>query len=103
MSLRFQETCRRHARAFWPSQCEELGEEGLVARVQLAISRAGKFGIETEREVARFLDLMFVWGDDFPELKRTAWAKDVLEDDTLDAPLKVHQLSYRTKRELDRK
>jgi hypothetical protein len=101
MSLRFQETCRQHARTFWPGQCDDLGEDGLNARVQLAIDRAAQFGIEAERDVARFLDLLFVWGDDFAESEPTAWARDILEDETLDSPLKVHQLSFRTKKELE--
>lgn len=99
-SLRFQAACREHAREYWPRQCDELGDDGLNARIEHAIEEAGRFGIESERDVARFFDLYFVWGEGFVDAERTSWARDILEDETLDGPLKVHQLSFRTKKEL---
>lgn len=99
---RFRAERRAHAARFWPDECAALGAEGVEARIQRALDDCAEHGITIERDVARYVDLLFVWGDDFAISRKTPWARGILEDSTLDGPLKVHQLSFRTKKELER-
>ena len=52
-------------RSSWPERCRSLSDERLLAIVQDGIRRAGVFGLTRDRQVKRFLNLMFAVGFDF--------------------------------------
>jgi len=87
-----------HCQQVWSMQTEQLGEEVTRQRVRGSIERAREFQITSESDVARFLDLTFVWGEDFA--RSVPWAAKILADEDRPPWLKIHQLSERTKREL---
>ena len=54
-----------HLRRSFPRQCEGLSEESLRARIERGMERAKSYGILKERDVARYLDVGMVFGENF--------------------------------------
>lgn len=66
--------------ARFPSECEELGEEGVRQRIRDGMERSASYEILTERDVAHFIRLMFGIRPDFDTSRKTSWVKEILED-----------------------
>ena len=54
--------------------------------IRYGVERAGSYGIGTERDVCKYIDLMFAFGRDFDKNQDLPWASRILEDDTLKSP-----------------
>jgi len=65
-----------HALKFFPDECAKIGAPNLKKFVQDGIAKADKYGIEDRADVAKFLNLQFVFGPEF-DLERV-WASEVL-------------------------
>jgi len=76
----------RLARAF-PARAAELGQEKMAAEIDRGIARALEYGIDTERDMARFLELWFQ--ADFDPAQRWPWAAAILSRKDLDGATKV--------------
>jgi hypothetical protein len=74
--LEFVERTARHLARFFPERCAALGEEEVKAAVQHGIRRAAAHGFTTERDVCKYIDLMFLFGWDFDRGER--WAAETL-------------------------
>lgn len=72
-----------HARAFFPAQCQALGEEKARAFVRSGVDQAAVHGMVRERDVAHFVDLMFAFGPDFDQ---QPWARRSLDETAQDDP-----------------
>ena len=53
-------------RDIWPDICEKIGPEALRLRCERGVADARALGFHTDRAIARFLNLRFALGDDFP-------------------------------------
>ena len=71
-----------HLKKFFPRQCETLGEPKLRETIQYGIKRAAFYGITAKREVYKYVDLMVVFGRDFDNDRRLAWAGEILKRST---------------------
>ena len=60
-------------------ECTELGEEGVRRRIRDGLERAKTYGITAERDVARFIRLMFGIRPDFDTSRKTRWAGEILQ------------------------
>jgi len=49
-------------------------------------------GIETERDIERFFELLAAFGLEFGMTEETSWVQDILEDSSLDGELKVDKI-----------
>jgi len=67
-----------HLKKFFPKQCEVTGEPQLRETIRYGIKRAKIYGIVTERDVCKYIDLMVVLGRDFDADKRFPWAGEIL-------------------------
>ncbi|MCA9710230.1 MAG: hypothetical protein KDK70_30600 [Myxococcales bacterium] len=67
----------RHARDCFPA-AQALGPAALREVVRYGVDRALDHGIDTERGVCRYLNLMFVFGRDFDQDPRLPWAEQIL-------------------------
>ncbi|MGH9903083.1 MAG: hypothetical protein ACRD68_14850 [Pyrinomonadaceae bacterium] len=79
-----------HLREWFPGQCDVLDEPALREVVRGGVRRAGQYGIRTEFDVWRFVDLMFFYGRDFDAEFPAAVA--ILADDDLGGNEKVNRL-----------
>lgn len=65
-----------HLRKYFPHRCAAFTSAGLADIIAHGASRAAHHGIFVEREVCRYLNLMFAFGRDFD--RDEPWAQDVL-------------------------
>jgi len=97
---RFQERLEAHVRKVFPDDCKALGEDGVRELVVEGIERAEGHGLSAERDVCRYVDLLFLLGRDFETREEMAWAKGILNDVTLrEAPsVRMDRLWEETRR-----
>ena len=88
MIVRLQQTYRAYDR--------DASHENLRRFVRHGVSRAAKYGIESEIHIARYLDLMVVWGHDFDSDANIAWAGALLQDVSTSAEEKLDRITERT-------
>ncbi len=91
----FENRARLQLIKSWPSQTESMADT-LVTFVKKGISDARSYGIKTETQIVRYLNMMIVWGERFDEID---WVKKIL-DKKISGLAKVHELSIQTKEQL---
>lgn len=79
-----------YLRDAFPREVERIGQDRLPAWVARNVGRAGEHAIDTEPEVAQYLLLCLLVGEDAPE--RLAWFRAPLDDEALVAAGKVRAL-----------
>ena len=82
-----------HFAALWPEQVAMLGET-YRGFIEYNIQHAIAYGIDSERPIARFLNLYFVFGAYFENRPEHEWAMRILNDPSLRGAVKVHQLTF---------
>lgn len=90
-----------HLAAQWPAMQERLGER-YAAFIELAGQHAGKCGLSHAANVARYVNLWFVWGTAFHDKPGFEWAQAVLPTAGRSEWLGMHQLVQRSRAELQR-
>jgi hypothetical protein len=73
----FEERLMAHLERFFPQPCVILGEFGLRQLCQEGIARARAYGLRSERDLCKYLNLMFVFGCDFDH--EQPWAAEILQ------------------------
>ncbi len=91
----FEKRARLQLIKSWPSQTESMADT-LVTFVKKGIADARFYGITTELQIVRYLNMMIVWGEEFNKID---WVKNILEK-KMSGLAKVHELSIQTKEEL---
>lgn len=86
----------------WPAMQERLGER-YDAFIEHAVQQALQKGIAHAAGVARFVNLVAVWGPSFHERSSFEWARDLLAAPAEQEWLTVHQLVQRSLAELERR
>jgi len=76
----FEDRMVVHLNQFFPEQCTMLGEPKVRETIRYGIQRAASHGIVVERDVCKYLDLMFAFGPDFDQDPRHPWAAEILND-----------------------
>jgi len=80
MARGFEERMLARVRLVFPKHPVMLGEEQLLLLVRLAVEKARKYTLTTERNVALFLDLMCLLGSGFDTDPQMPWAAEILAD-----------------------
>ena len=91
-----------HATRQFPVRVNRMGEPAARAFVRKAVAACGGFGIEDEYEMSRYLDLMFLLGEDFCTDASLAWAAAVLGNPALAAKEKMDRLCEHARQHLGR-
>jgi hypothetical protein len=95
----FEERMAGHLNRCFPSECEALGEQGVQDAIRYGIERAASHGIASERDVCKYIDLMFAFGRNFDRNRDLPWASSILKDETLKtATAKMERLYATAKR-----
>lgn len=74
----------------FPVDCENIEEADLRARVRGGIRRAREYGITSQYDVSRFVDLELQLGEGFDS--RLDWASDILQSDKHSPSERVNRL-----------
>jgi len=85
----------------WPAVSEQLRDRW-PAFVEAALQQGHRHGLDEPVDLARYACLWCIWGATFDEKPGFDWARDILADGRRGAALKVHQLVFRTREELQR-
>jgi hypothetical protein len=75
----FEDRMILHLNQFFPDQCEKLGEEGTRGAIRYGFERARKYGLATESDLAKYLNLMFTFGRDFDTDPNLPWVAAILK------------------------
>ena len=72
----------------------------LCERLAAVVRRAGKYGITSERDLHKYVNITLLHGPDFDEREETAWTVDYLTDPAVASPTqridRLHQeVGYR--------
>ena len=77
---RFEDRVLAHLRKYYPESCRELGEPDTREAVRHGIGRAATYDVTVERDVCKYVDLMFFFGRDFDTDGDLPWAGEILND-----------------------
>lgn len=91
----FEDNVAAHLREVWPDETGPMDDDEVLAWVRYGVARGAPYGIETEYDVARFIDLMFVFDAEFDANETLPWAAEILRDDSLDGRRRVDALMRR--------
>ena len=75
-----------HLRQFFPEQCKSLGEDGVRGQIHDGISAAATYDLVAERDVCKYIDVMFTIGWHFDQDPQIPWAREILTDDSVEDP-----------------
>ena len=82
-------------RMHWTADFEEYGTEYCVQLIERAIDRANGYCFFTDREIARFVNLVFFLGEDFESDPEFPWAASILGNSKLNNRHKLDLLLQR--------
>jgi hypothetical protein len=88
---RFEKRMTAHVNQFFPDQCQALGAAAVHEWIAHGIEQAQRYGIVAERDVSKYIDIMFVFGRDFDAGSRYPWAAPILLARAVDP---THKLNY---------
>ena len=97
---KFIDRLMAHFAPLWPKRVVAMGT-GYRAWLQEGVRTARIYGIDTQQLSARFVNLWFVWGRGFEKQPEFEWAREILESQKRSGFVKMHQLSHRTRLELE--
>src|SRR6185369_45712 len=75
-----------HLNEWFPAQCKAGGEEKVRQTIRYGMERASAYGITAERDVCKYVDLMFVYSRDFDKDQSLTWPSAVLTDRAMRDP-----------------
>jgi len=96
----YHERLLRRFRLLRPAEFARLGEARMRKLIQDGTATALRHGIETERDIAGFIDLSLRIGPQFEEALKSVAARKILDDRTLSGALKLQLLHLRLTGEL---
>jgi len=88
----FEQRVVAHLHRVWPEKCRVFGAEGVAESAREGIQRARQHGFRTERDVTRFVDVMYACGQNFDTDPTLAWAGAILRDERLRPPARMDKL-----------
>jgi hypothetical protein len=86
----FEERLEDHCRRFFPRASNALGEQ-LPSAIRDAVKRANFYGFDSQRDVCKYLNLVFTFGRDFDKSTLLPWLKPILNS-SIPGPPKMAEL-----------
>lgn len=86
----FEERLADHCLRFFPRACNALGDR-LFSAIHDAAKRANSYGFESERDITKYVNLVFTFGRDFDKSSLLPWARPILKG-ALPGPPKMAEL-----------
>jgi hypothetical protein len=88
----FRDRILARLQSVFPDQCRIEGIDAIRTAISRGIERAGRYGIVTEYDVARFIDLTAVLGWDFDTSGKPPWAVAVLRRKDVSAASRIDRI-----------
>lgn len=74
----FEDRMVTHLGEFFSDQCEALGEAGVRDAIRYGLQQAEAHGFGREKDVVRYLNLMFTFGREFDTEPACGWSAEFL-------------------------
>lgn len=84
----------------WPDECDRLGRADVPKLVSEAVHRAEQHGLRFERDLGRFVHLVFALED--PVFDTRAWAAELLREHDCPPHIRLHHVWHAARARLDR-
>ena len=97
---RFEDTVFEKLKKYWPKIVASKGEEAIRQFIRKGRRRAERYGIVTEYDVTRYINVMFALGHGFDRDDQYPWARELLEYPNVNPTVRMDWLCERTKKEL---
>ena len=85
-SKNFEDRMLVHLQKFFPQHITALGEEKTRFLVRFGVEQAKTYGIISERDVCKYIDLMVSFGVEFDIDPKLPWASRILNDSAMKNP-----------------
>ena len=82
----FEKDMVRHLMRFFPDEAAAMGNKELRAHIRHAIARAKGYGVSSERDLCKYLNLTMVYGRDFDTDPELEWMRGFLVDPDVPDP-----------------
>lgn len=82
----YRHRIREHLDKHFPDYSKALIDEHLQALIDHAVERGEVYGVDSERDICLWVDLMLVLSVDFDEVEEYLWAKEILTDESSPQP-----------------
>ena len=69
-----------HLLTFFPQRCSQLGNDAVHKIICSGIEKAESYGFESQRDICKYIDLLFVFGTDFDCRSDLPWSRQLLQD-----------------------
>ena len=86
---RFRQQVLRQIKSDLPEKVADASDEEVLAQIDEAISRGGKYGLKTERDLHIYTALTFVCGLGFETQRSMNWARQILSNADLEPSVRV--------------
>lgn len=96
---RFIDEMVEHLQVRFPDECEKMGEAALRARITDCTTRAAKYGVVSERDVAQFTRFTFGIHPDFDTSPETKWAQQILQRKNIAAANRLEEIKVEARRQ----
>ena len=97
---KFEATVFEKLKKYWPEIVASKGEEAVRQLISKGRSRSERYGIVTEYDVTRYINVMFALGYGFDRDIQYPWARELLEYPNVNPTTRMDWLCERTKKEL---
>lgn len=81
-----------HLQTNYPEQTKDTSTPDLQKFVENGVTKAEPYGVVTVTDVRRFLGCMLELGEDFDVAPQTAWAGEILRDESATGTLKMDKI-----------
>jgi hypothetical protein len=88
-----------HLKQSFPVQCQQRQDDGVRASIETGIVRARQRGASSEHDIVRFIELMYILGDDFDTSHQRGWVGRILYDPHLTISARLEALHQRARQE----
>jgi hypothetical protein len=95
----FEDRMASHLAKRFHDRIAMMDELSIRESIRKGIERAASYGVSTEYDVARYIELMYMFTEDFDTSSDTPWAGLILEDPNMDSRPKMNELWDRAHQE----
>lgn len=93
LTQEFENKMLHHLSSVFPEQTIDLDDKELLQLIQTGINKSKKYAIEMESDICRYLESSVLHGWDFDENPNTAWAGEILQDQSISAREKMDKIA----------
>lgn len=79
MVKQFEKRMILYLKEYHSEKCRKLADKKIQKTVRYGINRARRYGITVEKDMSRYINMMFVFGPDFDKDSNLPWVRQILD------------------------